>query len=67
MEKDQTMYVRLYPEPTRIAREQPPIARFIIRVEVVNVGYQNLGPHVSPGKDHVFFRFLCFLLCVVLF
>ncbi|KAL1833666.1 hypothetical protein DCAR_0103765 [Daucus carota subsp. sativus] len=51
VEKDQTMYVRLYPEPTRIAREQPPIARFIIRVEVVNVGYQNLGPHVSPVTE----------------
>lgn len=58
MEKDQTMYVRLFPEPNQIAREQPPIARFRIKVEAINVGVENMVPHVSPGIYLVFFRFM---------
>lgn len=32
VEKNRYLYVRLFPEPSRLSKEQPPFARFIIRV-----------------------------------
>ncbi|KAK1371092.1 BTB/POZ domain-containing protein [Heracleum sosnowskyi] len=53
VEKDETMYVRLYPEPTPIAKEHPPLARFRIKVEAINVREENSGPHVSAIQERV--------------
>ncbi|KAK1258504.1 BTB/POZ domain-containing protein [Acorus gramineus] len=46
VEKNRYMYIRLYPEPCRLSKEQPPMARFILRV--CNVG-GNRRPYISPG------------------
>ncbi|XP_042007955.1 BTB/POZ domain-containing protein At1g21780-like isoform X1 [Salvia splendens] len=32
VEKSRAIYVRLFPEPSRVAKDQPPIARFVVRV-----------------------------------
>ncbi|KAL6651719.1 hypothetical protein ACP70R_010644 [Stipagrostis hirtigluma subsp. patula] len=32
VEKSRSMYIRLFPEPGRVAKEQPPLARFVFRV-----------------------------------
>lgn len=53
VEKDQTMYVRLFPEANQIAKEQPPIARFRIKVEAINVGVENMVPHISPVYERL--------------
>lgn len=57
-EKDETMYVRLYPEPTPIAIEHPPLARFRIKVEAISTGVENLEPHVSPSMCLFSFHFI---------
>ncbi|KAL6007664.1 hypothetical protein ACLOJK_033164 [Asimina triloba] len=46
IEKNRYLYVRLFPEPSRVAKDQPPIARFVLRVS--NVG-ANRRPYISPG------------------
>ncbi|XP_038886250.1 BTB/POZ domain-containing protein At1g21780 isoform X2 [Benincasa hispida] len=45
VEKSRYLHVRLFPEPSKIAKEQPPIARFFIRVSSVG---PNRRPSVSP-------------------
>uniref|UniRef100_A0A453S4C1 BTB domain-containing protein n=3 Tax=Aegilops tauschii subsp. strangulata TaxID=200361 RepID=A0A453S4C1_AEGTS len=35
VEKSRSVYVRLFPEPGRLAKEQPPLARFVLRVSWV--------------------------------
>lgn len=58
-EEDETMNVRLYPEPTPIAKEHPPLARFRIKVEIINTSnMENLGPRVSPSTCLFFFHFV---------
>ncbi|XP_074570630.1 BTB/POZ domain-containing protein At1g21780-like [Curcuma longa] len=32
IEKNRYMYIRLFPEPCRVSKEQPPVARFVVRV-----------------------------------
>lgn len=51
VEKNRHMYIRLFPEPTRIAKEQPPIARFILRVTAT--GGLNRRPYVSPIHERL--------------
>lgn len=58
MEKEETMYIRLYPEPNPIAKEQPPLARFRIKVEAINVCEENPEPHVSPSMHCFSFTLL---------
>ncbi|KAK1310438.1 BTB/POZ domain-containing protein [Acorus calamus] len=48
VEKNRYMYIRLYPEPCRLSKEQPPMARFILRV--CNVG-GNRRPYISPASS----------------
>lgn len=46
MEKNRYLYIRLYPEPSRVSKEQPPIASFVLRVSIAGA---NRKPYISPG------------------
>lgn len=48
VEKSRYLHIRLFPEPSKIAKEQPPIARFYIRVSSVG---PNRRPTVSPSMS----------------
>lgn len=48
IEKNRYMYIRLFPEPSRLSKEQPPIARFVIRVTISG---GNRKPYISPGMQ----------------
>ncbi|XP_077233073.1 BTB/POZ domain-containing protein [Tasmannia lanceolata] len=50
IEKNRYLYVRLFPEPCRTSREQPPIARFVLRVSNVGV---NRRPYISPVHERI--------------
>ncbi|KAG6650275.1 BTB/POZ domain-containing protein At1g21780-like [Carya illinoinensis] len=45
IEKNRQLYVRLFPEPSRLSKEQPPLARFVLRV--FNTG-ANRKQYISP-------------------
>lgn len=47
MEKNRTLFIKLYPEISNLTRENPPIASFIIKV-VSSVGDRKCLIH--PGK-----------------
>lgn len=49
IEKNRYLYIRLFPEPSRLSKEQlpPPFARFMLRVTATGT---NRRPHISPGK-----------------
>lgn len=46
IEKNRYMYIRLFPEPSRLSKEQPPIARFVLRVTISG---SNRKPCISPS------------------
>ncbi|XP_050235389.1 BTB/POZ domain-containing protein At1g21780 [Mercurialis annua] len=48
VEKNRYLYVRLFPEPSRASKEQPPIAKFVLRVS--NAGL-NRRPYISPVHE----------------
>ncbi|KAG7032804.1 BTB/POZ domain-containing protein [Cucurbita argyrosperma subsp. argyrosperma] len=50
VDKSRYLYIRLFPEPSKISKEQPPIARFIIRVSSVG---PNRRPAISPINERV--------------
>ncbi|RWR97210.1 BTB/POZ domain-containing protein [Cinnamomum micranthum f. kanehirae] len=50
IEKNRYLYVRLFPEPGRASKEQPPVARFVLRVS--NVG-ANRRPYISPVHERL--------------
>ncbi|XP_078163527.1 BTB/POZ domain-containing protein [Carex rostrata] len=50
VEKNRVMVVRLYPEPCRLAKEQPPLARFMLRVSNTAPGRRCC---VSPVHEKV--------------
>ncbi|XP_010539642.1 PREDICTED: BTB/POZ domain-containing protein At1g21780 [Tarenaya hassleriana] len=50
IEKNRYLYVRLFPEPSRVSKEQPPVARFILRVS--NVG-PNRKFYISPVHERL--------------
>ncbi|WOK96427.1 BTB/POZ domain-containing protein [Canna indica] len=45
VEKNRYMYIRLFPEPCRVSKEQPPVARFVVRVSSLGPGRRSF---VSP-------------------
>lgn len=53
MEKNRSLFIKLYPEISNLTRENPPIASFIIRV-VSSVGDRKSLVH--PGESS---QFLC--------
>ncbi|KAJ8447903.1 hypothetical protein Cgig2_012038 [Carnegiea gigantea] len=50
IEKNRYLYVRLFPELSRLSKDQPPIARFILRVSNVGVSRR---PYVSPTQERL--------------
>lgn len=60
VEKNRSLYIRLFPEPSRVSKEQPPIARFVLRVTTSG---SNRRPYISPSTYLFFFfatQFLTF-------
>lgn len=50
VEKNRYMYIRLFPEPSRVAKEHPPIARFLLRVTTSGT---NRKPYISPIHERL--------------
>ncbi|XP_057795754.1 BTB/POZ domain-containing protein At1g21780-like isoform X4 [Salvia miltiorrhiza] len=50
VEKNRSVYIRLFPEPSRLSKEQPPLARFVIRV---STSASNRRPYVSPIHERL--------------
>lgn len=50
VERNRAMYIRLFPEPSRVAKEQPPIARFVLRVTSSG---SNRRPFITPIHEKV--------------
>ncbi|KAL3840014.1 hypothetical protein ACJIZ3_024605 [Penstemon smallii] len=46
VEKNRSMYIRLFPEPSRVTKDQPPVARFVLRVTTSG---SNRRPYISPS------------------
>lgn len=71
VEKSRSVYIRLFPEPSRVSKEQPPVARFVLRV---TTAASNRRPYVSPSMfillrlDFFFFvspyQFSIYSVCV---
>ncbi|CAI0574091.1 unnamed protein product [Linum tenue] len=51
VEKNRYLYVRLFPESSRASKEQPPIAKFVLRVSC-NTG-NNRRPYISPIHERL--------------
>ncbi|TKY56136.1 BTB/POZ domain-containing protein [Spatholobus suberectus] len=51
IERNRYLYIHIFPEPSRVSKEQPPVARFILRVS------NNSGPsrkfYISPVHERV--------------
>ncbi|GMP79427.1 hypothetical protein CsSME_00034977 [Camellia sinensis var. sinensis] len=56
IEKNRYLYIRLFPEPSRASKEQPPIARFVLRVS--NTG-ANRKLYISPSMQFTHIVTLC--------
>ncbi|CBI19012.3 hypothetical protein VitviT2T_027076 [Vitis vinifera] len=50
IEKNRYMYIRLFPEPSRASKEQPPIARFVLRV---SNSAASRRPYISPIHERL--------------
>ncbi|XP_026445839.1 BTB/POZ domain-containing protein At1g21780-like [Papaver somniferum] len=50
IEKNRYLYVRLFPEPSRVSKEQPPLARFVLRVSSCG---PNRRPYISPIHERL--------------
>lgn len=50
VEKSRSIFVRLFPEPGRVAKEQPPLARFLLRVSWAGPPRRTC---VSPGSGYL--------------
>ncbi|KAL3641260.1 hypothetical protein CASFOL_016228 [Castilleja foliolosa] len=50
VERNRSTYIRLFPEPSRVSKEQPPIARFVIRVTSSG---SNRRPYISPIHERL--------------
>ncbi|KAL0391741.1 UNVERIFIED_CONTAM: BTB/POZ domain-containing protein [Sesamum radiatum] len=44
VEKSRSVYIRLFPEPSRVSKEQPPVARFVIRVTTAGSNRRPFSP-----------------------
>ncbi|XP_039120364.1 BTB/POZ domain-containing protein At1g21780-like [Dioscorea cayenensis subsp. rotundata] len=50
VEKNRYMYIRLFPEPCRVSKDQPPFAKFILRVSNSGPGRR---PYISPVHERL--------------
>ncbi|WOL15646.1 hypothetical protein Cni_G24427 [Canna indica] len=48
VEKNRYLYIRLFPEPCRTSKEQPPVAKFVLRVSSPGPGRR---PYISPVHE----------------
>lgn len=53
IEKNRYMYIRLYPEPCRVSKEQPPLANFVIRVSSSSGSTARRPPYVFAVQDRL--------------
>ncbi|KAK7311534.1 hypothetical protein RJT34_09743 [Clitoria ternatea] len=44
------LYIHLFPEPSRLSKEQPPLARFILRVSIAG---SSRSFHISPVQERL--------------
>ncbi|KAM1022928.1 hypothetical protein ACFX13_044571 [Malus domestica] len=52
IEKNRYLYIRLFPEPSRVSKEQPPLARFVLRVSSPGPG-PGRKPYISPVHERL--------------
>ncbi|KAJ7965557.1 BTB/POZ domain-containing protein [Quillaja saponaria] len=52
IEKNRYLYIRLFPEPSKVSKEQPPIARFILRVSNTVTGASRRF-YISPVHERL--------------
>ncbi|KAL6525187.1 hypothetical protein OROMI_030780 [Orobanche minor] len=50
VERSRSTCIRLFPEPSRVSKEQPPVARFVIRVTTSG---SNRRPYISPIQERL--------------
>ncbi|TXG52992.1 hypothetical protein EZV62_022161 [Acer yangbiense] len=50
IEKNRYLYIRLFPEPSRVSKEQPPLAKFVLRVSTTAA---NRKPYISPIHERL--------------
>lgn len=50
IEKNKYMYIRLFPEPSRLSKEQTPLAKFVLRVSSSAPGKK---PYISPVHERL--------------
>ncbi|GAV71968.1 BTB domain-containing protein [Cephalotus follicularis] len=50
IEKNRYLYIRLFPEPSRVSKEQPAIARFVLRVSNAAAARR---PYISPIHERL--------------
>ncbi|KAK2659481.1 hypothetical protein Ddye_006014 [Dipteronia dyeriana] len=50
IEKNRYLYIRLFPEPSRVSKEQPPLAKFVLRVSTAAA---NRRPYISPIHERL--------------
>ncbi|KAK3230636.1 hypothetical protein Dsin_002517 [Dipteronia sinensis] len=50
IEKNRYLYIRLFPEPSRVSKEQPPLAKFVLRVSTSGA---NRRPYISPIHERL--------------
>jgi len=51
IERNRYLYIHIFPEPSRLSKEQPPVARFILRVS--NSSGPTRKVYISPGLCHI--------------
>ncbi|KAM7253270.1 hypothetical protein ACFE04_025888 [Oxalis oulophora] len=51
IEKNRYLYIRFFPEASRASKENPPIARFVLRVSTTGPGRK---PYISPIHERMF-------------
>jgi speckle-type POZ protein len=52
IEKNRYLYIRFFPETSRVSKEQPPIARFVLRVSTTTGPARK--PYISPVHERMF-------------
>ncbi|XP_051129443.1 BTB/POZ domain-containing protein At1g21780-like [Andrographis paniculata] len=50
VERSWSTFIRLFPEPSRVSKEQPPVARFVLRVTIPSSNYRSF---VFPVQERL--------------
>lgn len=63
IERNRYLYIHLFPEPSRVSKEQPPIARFILRVSnSASSSSSSRKFYISPGT----ISYWCFITIFII-